>query len=186
MRAAGGRARDPVDGGVSAPASRRSPARVVCFHEVTAQPHEPLDRVAFQRDASRLFASHPQIAAAYLFGSVAKGAQRSDSDLDIGLVYDTSSEAGTHDAIASALAPELSKLTGIDAVDVVDLQAQGPLFAHAVLCEGQLLYEADRERRVDFESDTMVRAFDFRPTYELATAGKIATLRRWLQERYDL
>ena len=38
--------------------------------------------------------------------------------------------------------------------------------------------EADRRRRVDFESDVFPRAFDFRPTYELATRGKVGALKR--------
>jgi hypothetical protein len=32
----------------------------------------------------------------------------------------------------------------------------------------------------------MTRAFDFRPTYELATAGKIRGLRQWLKEHHDV
>lgn len=48
------------------------------------------------------------------------------------------------------------------------------------------MYEGDRDRRIDFESETMVRAFDFWPTYELATRGKEQALRAWLAKRYDL
>jgi hypothetical protein len=48
-----------------------------------------------------------------------------------------------------------------------------------VLCNGSLAYEADRDRRVDFASETCVRAFDFRPTHELAVRGqKEGLLRR--------
>jgi hypothetical protein len=65
----------------------------------------------------------------------------------------------------------------------VDLEAQGPIFCHRVLCEGRRLYEGDHQRRVDFESEVIVRAHDFRPTYDLATRGKPAALRRWLRQR---
>lgn len=123
---------------------------------------------------------HPEIAVAYVFGSRARGEERDDSDLDVGVVtYGERVET----ELLGRLATELAKATGIDAVDVVDLEAQGPIFAHRVLIEGRRAYVGSEERRVDFESDTMVRAFDFRPTYEIATRGKVAALRRWLRER---
>lgn len=128
-------------------------------------------------------ATVPEIAAAYVFGSVARGEARADSDLDIGVLY---TDRRAHDRLVASLASRLGAATGFHAVDVVDLEAQGPIFAHEVLCESVLVHDADPERRVDFESDTLVRAFDFRPTYDLATRGKAAALRRWLEQRYDV
>lgn len=123
---------------------------------------------------------HPEIAVAYVFGSRARGEAREDSDLDVGGV----TRGEPIDAeLLGCLATEIAKATGVEPVDVVDLEAQGPIFAHRVLLEGRRAYVGSEERRVDFESDTMVRAFDFRPTYELATRGKVAALRRWLRER---
>jgi uncharacterized protein YutE (UPF0331/DUF86 family) len=37
---------------------------------------------------------------------------------------------------------------------------------------GRLVYEADADRRIDFESTTCVRAFDFLPTHELSVRGQ--------------
>lgn len=125
------------------------------------------------------------MAAAYLFGSVARGEAGPESDLDIGIVYRERC-AGDHDRLAPELALALGRASGIELVDVVDLEAQGPIFGHRVLCEGWRLYEADAGRRIDFESETIVRALDFRPTYDLATRDKPAALRRWLEKRYDL
>ena len=123
---------------------------------------------------------HPEVAVAYVFGSRARGEARDDSDLDVGVV--TYGERIETDLIGR-LATELATETGIDAVDVVDLEAQGPIFAHRVLLEGSRAYVGSEERRIDFESDTMVRAFDFRPTHEIATRGKVTALRRWLRQR---
>lgn len=39
---------------------------------------------------------------------------------------------------------------------------------------------ADLERVVDFESETYSRYFDFRPTWEIATAGSLEAARRRL------
>jgi predicted nucleotidyltransferase len=137
------------------------------------------------RTLAPVFAAYRAIAVAYLFGSVARGEARPESDLDVGLVYPQRGGA-EHPRIASELAAQLGRASGREAIDVVDLEAQGPIFCHRVLCEGRLIHVADAARRVDFESETIVRALDFRPTYDLATQGKPAALRRWLGERYDL
>lgn len=71
------------------------------------------------------------------------------------------------------LAAEVASATGIDRVDLVDLAARGPILAHRVLLEGRRVFVGSEQRRVDFVSDTLVRAFDFRPTYELVTRGKV-------------
>jgi predicted nucleotidyltransferase len=134
-----------------------------------------------------LFAGHPEIAVVYLFGSYARGQARAGSDVDLAIVY-RSPELGqaAHRRIADDLALAVGKAAGVERVDVIDLLAQGPLFCHQVLCESQRLYVGDEARRVDFESTTMVRAFDFRPTYEIATRGKVLALRRWLREHHDV
>ena len=132
-------------------------------------------------------ARFPEVQVAYLFGSVARGTDRPDSDLDVGVVYrrDAATEE-LHSRLAPLIASALARATGRQQVDVVDLAAQGAIFCLAVLTDGRLIHQADRRRRVDFEADTMSRAHDFRPTHEIATRGKVAGLRRWLRRRYDL
>jgi predicted nucleotidyltransferase len=146
--------------------------------------------VAVMELAARLapvFAARAEIAAVYVFGSVARGEARPESDVDLGLVFGRRSRVdGLPGDLLAELAYEIGKRTDQRHVDLVVLEPQGPIFCHRVLCEGRLIYEGDRDRRVDFESETMVRAFDFRPTWELATRGKELALRRWLKSRYDL
>lgn len=144
----------------------------------------PVDAADLAAAIARVLARYPEVCAAWLFGSVARGTASPDSDLDVGVVYPRGSDA--HVDVAPRIAMELSRATGFERVDVVDLAAQGPIFAHRVLCDGLRVYEADRDRRVDFESDTMAHAFDFMPTYRIATADKPAALRRWLMERYGV
>lgn len=151
-------------------------------------PHVASEEVQVLRSAlGSLCASRPEIAAVYLFGSVARGDARADSDLDLGLVFSRRHETALdRQQLIARLAYEIGKHTARERVDLVVLEPQGPIFCHRVLCEGRLIYEGDRDRRIDFESETLVRAFDFRPTYELATRGKERALRDWLAKRYDL
>jgi uncharacterized protein len=138
------------------------------------------------RDAiARVLARVPEVAVAYVFGSVARGEARADSDLDVGLVY-AAGAGGAHGRVVDACLGPLMAETGFAAIDLIDLEAQGPIFAHAALCESALVYESSRSRRVDFESETFSRALDFRPTYDLATRGKVRALRHWLEKRYDI
>jgi predicted nucleotidyltransferase len=147
---------------------------------------EPGSIDAIRAAMAPVFRSHPEVAAAYVFGSVARGTADAESDIDIGLVYREPARSSAHDDLADELTSALARATGRERVDVLDLGAQGPIFCHQVLIEGKLIHETDRARRVDFESDTIVRAIDFRPTYELATQGKATALRRWLRDANPL
>ncbi|MBI3272668.1 MAG: nucleotidyltransferase domain-containing protein [Planctomycetes bacterium] len=124
----------------------------------------------------------PEIAAVYLFGSVARGDATPASDVDLGLVFRRRGDTALdHHRLLGDLASRLEALAPRRPIDLVVLESQGPLFCHRVLLEGALIYEADRDRRCDFESTSVVRALDFRPTYKLATRGRIAAFRRWLR-----
>ncbi len=141
---------------------------------------------AVRRAAERVAELHPEIAAVYLFGSVARGQARPWSDVDLGVVYRTGAEERAHELVAVALADAVARETGRERVDVVDLAAQGHYFQHRVLCEATRVLVRDEDRRIDFESEAIVRGIDFAPTFALATAGKATALRAWLKERDDL
>ncbi len=72
------------------------------------------------------------------------------------------------------LAAELEAVAPGHPIDLVLLEHQGPIFQHEVLRTGRRVYDADPERRVDFESDAYVRYFDFLPTYRLAKEFALA------------
>lgn len=143
---------------------------------------EPLAELA--RGLARVLSRYPDVAVAYLFGSVARGTERPESDVDVGIVF---SERGVraadrHREIGDLIA-RLEAVVTPRAVDVVVLEDQGPMFCHRVLQDGLLVHETDRDRRIDFESDVIARALDFAPTWELATRGREVGLRRWLERK---
>ncbi|HUO85184.1 MAG TPA: nucleotidyltransferase domain-containing protein [Thermoanaerobaculia bacterium] len=123
----------------------------------------------------------PEIAAIYLFGSIAGKEEHAGSDADVGIVLRDRRAPGPGWRWRADLAGRLEELFPGRSIDLVILDEQGPLFRHQVLLHGRLLHEADRDRRIDFESSTFVEAFDFHPTWRLATGGRIGSIRKALQ-----
>jgi len=135
------------------------------------------------RDAAAVIAGHDAIAAAYLFGSVARGDARPGSDVDYALIMRrrVESAADCTDTLLG-LASELERLTAPRTIDLVILELQGPLVVQSVLEHGRLIYDEDRERRIDIETDMLVRALDFRPTYEIGRELLVPAFRRQLRD----
>jgi uncharacterized protein len=133
---------------------------------------------------ARVVGAYEPIAAAYVFGSCARGEATKNSDLDIGIVLRRRGESALdHHRTLADIASRLERLSPSGKVDVMVLESQGPVFQHRVLRDGRLVYEADRERRIDFESDAHVRYFDWAPTYAIAQKAHRAGIRRWLESR---
>ncbi len=151
------------------------------MHSTDRTPSSPAV-TRFAERAGEIFARYPEIAAVYLFGSVARGEAGPESDLDIGILFrKPGATALDHHRLLGDLASRLEAVSDGRPLDLAVLESQGWLFRHRVLLEGKLVYEADRDRRVSFEAQTYVRAFDFRPTYEIATRGRLAAIRRRLE-----
>jgi uncharacterized protein len=119
------------------------------------------------------------VAAAWVFGSVARGEAREDSDLDVAvLLRDRRADALTHRRELGDLAARLETAAG-RRIDLVVLGLRDPILAHRVLSEGVLVSDADPERRIDFTSDALARYLDWAPRYEAAAAESLAVNRAW-------
>jgi predicted nucleotidyltransferase len=146
------------------------------------QPNGPtleLERV--MRELQPLAARHAGIAAVWIFGSAVRSELRFDSDVDIAVLFRP--DATMRDTALAEFSARLEAFTSPYPVAAVDLGEQGVIFAHEVLCTGKLAYVADDDYRARFESSTCVRAFDFRPTYELALRGQREGLVRRLERQ---
>ena len=123
-----------------------------------------------EHDIARVMARFPEVAAAWLFGSQIRGEARPDSDVDVGLVLKHRKVSAREVLpLLGKLAAELESVAPGHPIDLTLLEQQGPIFQHEVLRTGRLVWDADPERRVDFESDAYVRYFDFLPTHRIAT-----------------
>ena len=105
--------------------------------------------------------AQPGVAAVYVFGSVASGTDRSDSDVDVAVLFDV---APPHrlNSPRFELAGELERVLR-RAVDLVVLNDAPPDLGIRVLHTGRLVLDANRSARIAFEVRTRNEAFDLEP-----------------------
>jgi len=115
--------------------------------------------------ASRIIADYygarPGIAAVYLFGSVARGSARPDSDVDVAVLYQTAPPP-TFVGQPFAEQADLSEQLGRP-VQVVALNSAPVDLVHRVLRDGILVSEPDKSRRIAFEVRARNQYFDLLP-----------------------
>jgi predicted nucleotidyltransferase len=99
----------------------------------------------FAERLADLRAVAPRVELVVLFGSVARGRSRPDSDLDVAVRCDG---PGDPDALYLLLAPRLAT----SLLDLVDLRRASSLLAFQVARHGQVLYERDAGAFRSFQS----------------------------------
>jgi len=102
------------------------------------------------------------VVLAYLFGSVARGEEREDSDLDVAVLLDDSVQPERLPEVRLRLTTELVGLTHANDVDVVVLNEAPPLLAFNAISEGRC-FLGDRRRQVRFEVRAIQRFIDTQP-----------------------
>lgn len=113
----------------------------------------------------RILDNHEEVIAAYIYGSVARGRQREDSDIDLGLLL-------RDDFMPNALYParvaeEIAKDCGLrQEVDVRTLNEMPLTFLHQVLKHGVLVFTRDDLRRVEFETRVYDMYLDYKPHFD--------------------
>jgi predicted nucleotidyltransferase len=108
--------------------------------------------------------SGPPLRLAMLFGSTAKGTQRIDSDIDIGIVPDDPELSLTEEL---TLQTELSRVSGRQ-VDLVRLDRASTLLRWQVVRYGRALVEAKPFAAARFTAETVAEYLDFAPAFERA------------------
>lgn len=103
------------------------------------------------------------IAAAYLFGSFAKGLQQSESDVDIAVLYEEEVEDifSRTTELQEKISRELDR-----EVDLRALNDQDTRFTYNVLREGETILSNNDRLRTDFEREKMRKYLDMKPFYQ--------------------
>lgn len=119
-----------------------------------------MDRPITER-LSRVLASEPDIILATVFGSVAEGRPRIDSDLDVAVL--------SRGPLAPERKRQLIKLLAIEsgrAVDLVDLRTAGAVLRRSALLRGRRLLCRDNAVYAALLSGALFDSTDFLPYRE--------------------
>ena len=115
----------------------------------------------------QVLARHPSIVVAILFGSLATGHGRKDSDLDLAVASITPLSSQTRLQLIEELAVGLGR-----PVDLIDLaQTHGPLLQQ-ILTKGRLLICTDRTRYADLLLRVVYEEADVMPYYRRILAER--------------
>jgi hypothetical protein len=121
---------------------------------------------AASRAVARCVSRRRDIQAAYIFGSVAQGRARPDSDIDIAVLLGRRLPDARALRYRLKVAGELGAALRRNDVQLVILNDAPPLLAHRVLSRGVLVFERSRAARVRFHVQTASRYADMVPTME--------------------
>jgi hypothetical protein len=131
-----------------------------------------MDAVAVEtklREVLNARAGSEEIAAAWLFGSVARGTAGPESDVDVGVLYRQDpprSLAG----LGLDLEGDLETALGLPVQLLVLNRAPADLILR-VLRDGRLLVDRDRSRRIQFEVRSRNEYWDLEPYLRLYREG---------------
>lgn len=119
------------------------------------------------------------LVSTYLFGSVARGAEHRESDIDVGVLVDRVQypTRASRNELRIGLSAELVHVLSHDRVDVVVLNDAPPeLGRHVVTC-GERLHCRDDEADHAFVRDVQLRAADLAPFLRRMRRIKLEALR---------
>ena len=120
------------------------------------------------------FNDRAHIAAVYLFGSHAVGKERSDSDVDIAILFKTRDPDVIRNLIDTYLI-ELSRLLKKDIHPVV-LNHAGELLLRQVLKKGKCIVVNDQRLLASFRMSAFAKIFDFSYYHALMQSGLIKSV----------
>ena len=115
-------------------------------------------------------AKQTAVVAAYLFGSAVQRRLTADSDLDVGLLFETPPEG----LRLLELQEELTTVLGRQA-DLVSLNQASPILGMQVLKHGELVFERSERAVREFQVRTLFAYFDLKQTRKPIEAALLSS-----------
>jgi uncharacterized protein len=112
---------------------------------------------------SQLMSAREEVLAVYIFGSVATGRLRPNSDIDIAVLVDTALVSGDLFKCRLLLMADLRQILARPDVEVLILNEAPPVLAQNVIAKGRLLFERSRSARIAFQIRTLNTFLDAQP-----------------------
>jgi len=109
------------------------------------------------RAVAQFAAEQPTVLAAYLFGSAAQNRLAAESDVDVGLLFETSPEALRLLELQDDLTTVLKRQS-----DLVSLNQASPILAMQVLKHGEIVFERSERAVREFHVRTLFAYFDLK------------------------
>lgn len=116
--------------------------------------------MGIEQELASTLAAQPGIKLGILFGSLARGRARLESDLDLAVAADQPLESEAKMALITTLA----QISG-RAVDLIDLQAVGGPMLLQALTTGKVIYCADRLLYAELIKKMLFQQADMMPYY---------------------
>jgi hypothetical protein len=124
------------------------------------------DSSAVARAVARCASRRREVLAAYVFGSVASGRTRRDSDVDVAVLLARPLPSSRSLPHRLKFMTDLGSALRRSDVDLVILNDAPPLLAHRILSKGTLVFERSASARVRFQVRTASRYLDVIPMFE--------------------
>ena len=159
-------------------ASRRNQGKASAQIEETA-PGSPVSSLLASK-LRRVFPrilEHQPVILAYLYGSVITGRMTPFSDLDVALLTDEDLSPLDRLKLTLRVQLDLADQCDIPNADVRIINDAPLVFRGRVVCDGVLVYARDEQERIEFETTTRLRYFDYLPIHRRLQDAFFANLR---------
>ncbi|HWR59515.1 MAG TPA: nucleotidyltransferase domain-containing protein [Thermodesulfovibrionales bacterium] len=124
------------------------------------------------------FKGRDEVTALYLFGSLSKRRENSDSDIDVAVLIDEAKserlDFDRHKKEYYNASPTFS----LRPVDIVILNTAPPFLKHQILKSGKILFDRNRGLRVRFTARAIMEYLDFKPLQDIMLRGVTERFRR--------
>ena len=127
----------------------------------------PRDLHFIENAVTSCLAARKEVLAAYIYGSVASGRARPDSDVDIAVLVSDKVMRGDSWKYRLELISSLMDALKRDDVDLILLNEAPPLLAHRALSKGKLVLERSASARIAFQVRAVNRYLDTQPMRNL-------------------